>query len=423
MEVITAPLQSTNTTTVLVMAATGSKYEPKNKGGISHFLEHMFFKGTKKRPKAAIISGILDGVGGEYNAFTSKEYTGFWVKTSADKLAVGMDVLSDMLAGSKFVSAEIAREKGVIIEEINTYLDNPMYRVEDIFETCLYGDTPAGRDVIGTKKTVSNLQRNDLLSYVNSQYGAENLILCAAGKLPHNFGSLAERYFGVLGKGAPCGKDMVKESQKKPELLVHYKKTEQAHISLGVRAFPYGHPGQDKVKFISALLGGSMSSRLFLKLRERQGLAYYVRTSAEFYSDSGYLTTQAGVPVDKLEQAIAIILKEYREIAKRPAGTVEMRKIKDFIKGRITISLEASDNMANWYAKQAVLRTTQARDGRSTKNEFRSPEKFFKAFSAVDSGDILETAKKIFIPENINCAVIGPYRDDKQIRKSIENNL
>jgi predicted Zn-dependent peptidase len=403
---ITIPISGTNTATILVMVGTGSKYENKYNNGISHFLEHMFFKGTKKRPNTLAISGELDSIGAEFNAFTSKEYTGYWVKADKEKIELAMDIVSDIFLNSKLDKKEIEKEKGVIIEEINMYQDNPIMYIEDLFEECLYGDSPAGWDTLGTKRNVLKLQRKDLINYLSSQYGSQNTIICLAGNLGRS-ASLIEKYFFKLKKSDPrsgsrtCFQDKqhVVEKQSKPQIKIHYKKTDQAHLSLGVRTFPINHKDEYIVKILSILLGGSMSSRLFLELREKRGLAYYVRTQAEFYTDSGYLTTQAGVPVDKLPKAIKVILNEYSKLKKELVKEKELRRIKDLFKGRLTIQLEASDLVASWYARQTILR-----------GQALTPDEFINKVFKVKPKDIQRVAKEIFVNKGLNLAVIGPYK-------------
>lgn len=404
---INIPMSGTKTATILVMIATGSKYENKENNGISHFLEHMFFKGTKKRPNALAISGELDGVGGVYNAFTGKEYTGFWVKVDAGKIGLAMDVVSDMLLNSKIELSEIEREKGVIMEEINMYQDNPIMHIEDLFEECLYGDQPAGWDTLGTKENVSRFKRKDFVNYLNSQYGAQSAVVCIAGNITElgsvhpepSSGALVNKYFSKLKKSDFQDKRPVVEKQTKPKIRILYKKTDQAHLSLGVRAFPFGHKDEFALKVLSVILGGSMSSRLFLELRERRGLAYYINIMSELYTDSGYLTAQAGVPVGKLPQAVKIILKEYGRLKKDLVNKKELRRVKDLIKGRSVIQLEASDSVANWYGRQAILR-----------DDIFPPEYYFEKISAVSAHDVRRVARDVFVNQGLNLAVIGPYK-------------
>jgi predicted Zn-dependent peptidase len=398
-----APITGTGTVTALVMVATGSKYETKQNSGISHFLEHMFFKGTQKRPSALALSSELDSLGGVYNAFTTKEFTGYWAKVDASQSGKALDVLSDMLLSSLFVAEEIEREKGVIIEELNMYLDNPMIHIEDLFENLLYGDQPAGWDIIGTKETIQSFKREDFISYVQAQYGAQNTVICLAGNIPVGIEQVVEASFAKLATSEAKDKLAATEEQSAPACLSFYKKTDQAHLSLGVRAYPSGHPDEFILRLLSTILGGSMSSRLFINLREREGLAYYVRTNAEYYTDTGYLTTQAGVPVDKAEKAIGIIMSEYRRLREELVPAEELERVKDMIRGRLVIQTEASDNVANWYAKQAVM-----------KEAIMTPEDYIKAISAVTAEDIRRVATDIFTNKGLNLAIIGPYEGEKE---------
>jgi len=403
------------TTAILVMVATGSKHENRKTSGLSHFLEHMFFKGTKKRPNALTISSELDRLGGEYNAFTSKEYTGYWIKTAAKELKPALDVLSDMLLNSKFDQEELKRESGVIIEELNMYMDNPIMRIEDVFEELLYGDTPAGWDTIGTKKNIAGFNRKDFVNYFKSQYKTKSIFVCLAGKLPLNPEKLLATAFKTFSKGKAKKKIVTKEHQIKSAVKLEFKKTDQAHLSLGVRTMPYGDKDEIILKMIATILGGSMSSRLFINLRERNGLCYYVRTGAETYSDTGYLATGAGVPVDKIEKAIRIIVDEYKKIATIPLSHDELSRIKEFISGRLLLQLESPDDVAGWYGKQLVINHQQ-----SSKKKLRTPEDFLQVIKSITAHDIQRVSKKIFNSKKLNLAVIGPYKNSSPFIKLLK---
>ena len=396
MSYISAPLIGTKTITALVVIKTGSKYESRRENGLSHFLEHMFFKGTVKRPTALILSSELDSVGGEYNAFTSKEYTGYWIKVSSDKTETALELVSDMLLNSTFPAEEIEREKGVIIEELNMYEDNPLMRIEDIFETCLYGDTPAGWDVIGTRANIKAFKRQDFINYLHRQYGASSATLILSGNLPKNTNTLVEKYFASFSKNAWRNKVKVKETQKAPAMLSVHKKTDQISLSLGVRTEASGHKEEFVIKMLAIILGGSMSSRLFSEIRERRGLAYSVRCSAEFYSDSGYLTTTAGIKLGHEAEVINIIIREYKRISEELVPLEELNRAKDMIKGRLAISLEASDDLANWYGKQAIIR-----------KKYLTPADYISEIDKITPADLKRVAKKIFIEKNLNLALIG----------------
>lgn len=400
---ISAPMTGTQTVTVLLVVRTGSKYESRKESGLSHFLEHMFFKGTLKRPTALILSSELDSIGGEYNAFTSKEYTGYWIKVSADKIAVALELVSDMLLNSKFEAEEIEREKGAIVEELNMYEDNPLMKIEDMFEACLYGNTPAGWDTGGNISNVKSFKRADFIKYFERQYGAKSISLVVSGNLPKNTNNLVKKYFSAFTKNAWKDKVKVKENQKVPAVLLAHKKTDQITLSLGVRTVNIGHKDEFIVKLLAVILGGSMSSRLFSEIRERRGLAYMVRTGVESYSDVGYLTTTAGIKLGSEEDVIKLIITAYKKVTEELVPDEELNRAKDMLRGRLAISLEASDDLANWYGRQAIYR-----------KKYITPTDYIEEITKVTATDLRRVAKKIFVEHNLNLALIGPVDSKKE---------
>lgn len=426
LKLLAVPMANTNTVTALVIVGTGTKYETKNINGISHFLEHIFFKGTKKRPNNLAISSELDGMGAEFNAFTTKEFTGFWVKSEKKNLNSILDIVSDMLINSEFPAAEIDRERGVILEEINMYQDSPMYLAEDVLEECLYGDTPAGWNVLGLKENIKKITRDDFISYVHSQYGSKNTVVCLVGNLGSSDGQIAKMVNGYFDKGdfKKWGSDfkekpVVVEKQNQPQIKVHYKKTDQAHLALGVRTFGYNHRDKTIVKMISIILGGSMSSRIWSNLRERHGLGYYVHTNSEFYSDSGYLATRAGIKIEEVVKAIKIILEEYKKIVVKSVEKKELQRTKDLLRGRLALQLETSDNLAEWYGRQVILNHTLARTKQQT-DKIMSPAEYAKEIDKITVVDIRRVAKKIFTKQNLNLAIIGPFKDKSGFEKILK---
>ncbi len=413
------PLADCPTFTALVVIAVGSKYETASQSGLSHFLEHMFFKGTTNRPSTLAISSELDAIGGEYNAFTSKEYTGYYVKCAADQTTVALDVLSDMLLNSQFSSEEIDRERGVIIEEINMYQDNPMMHLEDVFEQTLYGDTPAGWDTAGRKETVSAFQRQDFINYWRQNYGQQRTVVCLAGKLPEEIDSLVNKYFAQWPEAVNFqDKIPVIEQQSQPKLLVTDKDTDQLHLALGVRAFPYGHPQELPSRLLASILGGSMSSRLFLQIRERQGLAYYVRTNIEDYTDSGYLVTSAGIKKEALVQAVNTIINEYKKLTVDLVDDDELERIKKFIAGRLVLGLEGSDDLAQWYARQQVLFLGQG----NVQENLDTPQEYLAKVQAVTAEQIRAVAQQIFVDQGLNLAIIGRVPEQESLLAQLTFN-
>lgn len=398
-------MAGTKTVTVLAAVATGSKYENKSNNGISHFLEHMFFKGTKKRPSTLAISEELDRVGGAYNAFTSEEHTGYWAKVDYKHLNLALDVVSDIFLNSKLAAQEIQREKAVITEEINMYQDTPMQYVGQLFSQVLYGDQPAGWSIIGNKKNIKKFQRKNFLQYLQNNYVAQNTVICLAGNIENNI----NKYFKNIKIGKPRPKEKTQEKQTKPESLIFHKDTDQTHFCLGVRGYSLFHKDKYALSVLGVLLGGMMSSRLWIKVRERQGLAYYVQTQVENQTDTGYLVTQTGIEHSKTEKAIKLILQEYSRLKNKKVAQKELQKVKDCIKGRIMLQLESSDAMASWICTQEVLQ-----------QEILTPEQVFAKIDAVNSEDIQRVAQDIFKNNKLNLAIICPKKSKFQAKISLE---
>ena len=401
---IYVPVKDTKTVTFLVLFGAGSKYETKKIAGLSHFLEHMFFKGTKKRLNSLAISEYLDEVGGEYNAFTSKEYTGYYAKVAARHKARAVDFVSDILLNSKFDEKEIEREKGVIIEEMNMYQDNPMAYVGELFEKLLYGDQPAGRLTIGTKKAVIAVKRDEFLKYLKKLYLAENAVACMAGNISEKESiDLVEKYMDKFLQGAPIKKKKVIEKQKKSKILLFNKSTDQTHLCLGVRAYDMNSPKRYALQLLSIILGGNMSSRLFTEIREKRGLAYYIRAAADLYTDTGYLVMQAGVRNEKAEEAIKVALEQFKKVRDEKVPEKELFKAKEFVKGKTLIGLESSDEKAMFYSLQEILR-----------NEIEDVKTKFKKIDAVTVNDLQNAAQDIFVNDKLNLAMIGPFKKENK---------
>ncbi len=410
LRIITVPDKNTQAVTVLALAKVGSKYENKEINGISHFLEHMFFKGTKKRPTPMAVVETLDKIGGEYNAFTGEEYTGYYAKVEASHFDLALDWVSDIFLNSTLPAEEVKKEKGVIKEEINMYLDNPMLYVQTLWRKLLYGDQPAGWDIAGTKSTVKAISRKQLFDYRKKYYTAPNSLICIAGKINQETAvKEVKKYFSRLSKGKKINKPSVVEKQNKPKSLVHFKATDQTHLCLGVRGYNLFHPQKYVFQFLAAVLGGMMSSRLFMEVRERLGLVYYISTGVESDPDTGFLITRAGVDNKNVDKAIRAILKEYKKISQELVNPKEIKKVKDYIKGKMALSLEASDALASFYSAQELL-----------KSEILTPQEIFREIDKVKAEDILTVAQDIFQPEKLNLALIGPFKDKKRFENLLK---
>jgi len=410
LRIITVPQKTAQAVTVLVLVGTGSKYETKEISGISHFLEHMFFKGTKKKPTPLAVVTPLDKIGGIFNAFTSEEYTGYFAKVEASQMELALYWVSDIYLNSLLPEKEIEKERGVIIEEINMYLDNPMIYIGELWKKLLYGNQPAGWDVAGTKESVAKIKREQIFNYMSNQYVAQNTIICVAGKITSSqVINKVKKYFSKIKKTPSKEKSPVKEEQKNPQSLIHFKKTDQTHLALGVRAFNLFHPQRYVLELLGTILGGMMSSRLFIEIREKLGIAYYVKTNIETNPDTGYLVTQAGIDNKKVEKAISTILKEYKKISQKGVAKDELKKAKDNVKGKMTLILETSDAQASFYGLQELL-----------KKEILTPEEIYKKIDKITENDILKVAKDIFRPEKLNLALIGPFKDQDKFQKLLK---
>jgi len=399
--------------TVMVGVGAGSRYETREINGLAHFMEHMAFKGTKKRPTTEKIASEVEAVGGVFNAFTDKEFTGYWVKLPVRHLPLACDILSDMLTNSLLKQEEIERERGVIIEEINMREDVPMTKVAVEFERLLYGDNPMGWDIAGEKETVSKMTRRDFLEYMRRLYFAKNMVVAVAGGIEEKkLSKLIRDYFSPLRK---VGKNITKPIsvepravQDKPRLKLIFKKTEQAHFCLGVPGYSLKDQRRWPAGVLAAILGGGMSSRLFLEIRERRGLAYYVGSEAEFYTDSGFIVSRAGVKIEKLSEAIKVTLGEMEKLAAKKIAQKELNKVKEMLKGHLILSLEDSQNVAQRGATQLIL-----------EGKVRTPAQALGEIDKVTTGDVQQVACDLFRREKINLTIVGPYKKEKDFLELI----
>jgi len=405
--VIVAPMEHTKAVTVLVLFGTGSKYETKKTNGVSHYLEHMFFKGTKKRPRTIDISSLLDGVGGEFNAFTGEEFTGYYVKVATEHFDLALDVVSDILLHSKFDPKEVNRERGVIIEEINMNNDNPMRKVFEVWNELLYGDQPAGWPVAGTKETMAGIKRKDIIDYFNKQYVGENAVVIVAGNTKDGSAlKKVEKYFSPLRPGKSYDKDEVGDAQNHPAVLLHTKQTDQTHICLGTRGFNLFDPRKYAAQLMATVLGGGMSSRMFISVRERKGLVYYISTMSDSDTDTGSILTRAGIDNTKVEKAVSTIVSEYKKIKRQKVSDSELKKAKNYIRGKTYLGLEASDDVAEFLGGQEIL-----------ENQILSPEEILRTLERVTPKQIQSVAREIFVPEKMNLALVGPFSDKSRFEE------
>jgi predicted Zn-dependent peptidase len=408
LRVVLSSQKNSSAITILVLVGTGSEYETKTQSGISHFLEHLLFKGTEKRPNHLAISEPLDEVGGVYNAFTSEEYTGYYVKVEKKHFPLALDILSDIYLNSKLDKEEIEKERGVIIEEINMYQDHPSSYVQILFNEILYGDQPAGWSIAGTKEIVSGISRQALVEYKQNQYTASNTVVCVAGGIESEKNILAqiEKSFSGINKNKNFIKPAVKEFGQKSNCLLQTKETDQCHICLGGKGYGLNNKERYAQDVLATALGGMMSSRLFVRIREELGLAYHISAGSNSFTDHGYFVIQAGVDNNKVEKAIIAILTELKKVASRGIAEQELNKAKDNLKGKMALMLETSDSFASFYGLQEIL-----------EKDILTSKQICDKIDKVGTKEVSAVAKEIFRPGNLKLALIGPFKDNIKFEK------
>lgn len=407
LRVLTVPMKGTQTATVVVMTGVGSRYETEKEAGLAHFIEHMFFKGTEKRPTTLAISEELDSIGGEFNAFTAKDRTAYYAKADAKHIGRALDVIADMYLNSKMEQVEIDREKGTIIQELKMYEDRPSRSVGDLFENMLYGKHEMGREILGNRKSINSFKRNDFIDFMHKFYLADNTVVCVAGKFDGKK-VLADikKHFSVVEKKKVPNYKKVLEKQVAPSVKIKFKKTDQTHMILGTRSYHQEHKDHFALGLLSIILGGNMSSRLFIEVREKRGLAYSVHTDADAYVDCGYIATQVGIEHKNLQKVVEVILNEYKKIATELVSEKELQMAKDFVKGKAIMNFEASDEVAMFFIEQEMRN-----------KKIKTLEETFVKINAVTAKDILRVAKDVFKTQKLNMAIVGPHKNIAKIKK------
>ncbi|MEO8581640.1 MAG: pitrilysin family protein [Patescibacteria group bacterium] len=415
--VVRVPMAGVKSLTVLALVKVGSRYEDDKVNGISHFLEHMVFKGTEKYPTAQDVASSVDAIGAEFNAFTSKEYTGYYVKSASKDVDIALDVVSDMLLTPKLREEDLEREKGVIIEELNMYEDSPMRHIGDVFERMFFAGTKLGRDIIGTKETIRGISQKDFQTHLNTWYGLHNMVLMIVGDAdvvakPALLKS-AEQYFSKAGQDRATKTNHVFTGNpiSNERIKIEYKKTEQAHFIL---AFP-GIKRTDKDRYalnvLSTLLGGNMSSRLFTEVREKRGLCYYVHSDQDYYQETGMFGASAGVDPKRVEEAISVTFSEFNALINgtKPVTNEELKKAKDFSIGHLILGMEDSESVAQAYGLRQLL------DG-----EIVMLDETIKRVSAVTLEDVNRVAKSLIKPAEVRFTMIGPFKNSAKFEKLLK---
>ena len=409
LRLVTVPMKDNPTATVLVLVEAGSKYETKANNGVSHFLEHMCFKGTKKRPTPLAISHELDSIGAQYNAFTAQEFTGYFAKGQFGDRAQLLDVVSDIYLNSTLPAEAMEKERGVIIEEINMYEDIPQRQVADEFMALLYPEQPAGYSIAGTKEHIRAMKREDFLNYRKAHYLSQATVVVVAGNIDEE---KVKKEVAEAFKNSPMGnkssKPAVVEKQKKPALAIKEKKTDQTHFILGVRSFGIFDKRDIVLRLLAEVLGGGMSSRLFQKLREEMGVCYYVKADNDAFTDHGIFGVAAGVTPARLAEVVKAVLAEFQKLKKASVAVAELAKAKAHLIGSMFLSLESSDSLAEYYGFQEIF-----------KKEIKNPAEIAEKIKAISAADLKNLAGEIFVESQLNLAVIGQNADKTELEKTL----
>lgn len=404
LRVVLTPMENTEAVTIQVLAGVGSRYETKKTNGISHFLEHMFFKGTKSRPKPGQVWRELDMIGATANAFTSKESTGFWVKSSKKDFGVSFDIVADILLEPLFNKDEMEREKKVILQEINMHEDDLQGKAVEVLENVVYGDQPVGWDIAGTAETVKGIKRKDIIEYKSRNYLSKNMVVAITGNIDKEAAfAKIEKVFNKVKKGKNKPVKKAKIIQKSPRVRFVNKKSDQTHFALAMRGYGMFDERRHALNLLSVILGGNFSSKLMMEIREKMGLAYYVYAWGDQYTDCGYLGMAAGVAHDKLETALDKIVNIVTRIKEKEVSKKDLDHAKSFLRGRTALSFESSDSLSSFAAERELFY-----------NEIIQPDDILKKIEKVSRNDILMVARDIFRPNKINMAVIGRHENAKE---------
>ncbi len=407
LRVVAVPMGNTETVSLLVLVGTGANYETKTTNGLSHFLEHMFFKGTKSYPKPGELDRMLDSVGALHNAFTSREETGYWIKVDAKHFRLALTFVSEIIQNALLKEEEIARERGVILEEMNMYWDAPQRYIWSILERLVFGDNPYGWDVIGVPHNIRTMKRSAFAKYWKSQYVAKNTVVVVSGNIKTD--EVMHRIEGAFA-GFRDGKFTKAAEPRKiipgPRIEILNKNTAQTHLVYGAIGFPLEHKDRITADVLATILGGYMSSRLFSEIRERQGLAYSIHASHQAYLKMGYFAAYAGVPHGKAQEVVSRIISNLSRMRQSGPTSEELRRAKDNMKGRFAISLESTDEVASFVGEQEILLS-----------RIRTPEDILKKIDKVAREDVQRTARALFREEKSYLAIIGPYQSSEDYKK------
>ncbi len=402
--VITSTMPHSRSVCLAILVGAGSCYEDREEAGISHFAEHLFFKGTQRRPTAKEITQDIEGIGGIINGSTDKEVTAFWCKVASSHFPVALDVLSDILLNSRFDSRDIEQERPVIIEEINMNLDIPQHRVNMLIDELLWPEQPLGREVTGYKETVSGITRERFLDYLRRRYMPNNTVLSVAGNIQHEDAlNQIKPLFDNWSPGELTKDYPTHTQQAEARLRIEPRDIEQAHLCLAVHGFSRSHPQRFTIDLLNTILGGGMSSRLFMEIRERKGLAYDIHSYTEHFLNSGSFAIYAGVDSKKLEIGVSAILEELSKL-KQEITPDETTRAKELGKGRLYLRFEDSQNVAFWYGTQELLM-----------RQILDIDDVISIVDAITIDELKEVAQGLLKDSKLNLAVVGPVQSEQKL--------
>lgn len=408
--ILVVPVKNNPTVTVQVFVATGARAEEKKLNGISHFLEHMCFKGTTRRPSAKIISTELEALGASNNAFTSEEMTSYYAKARVEHFDKILDVIADLYLDPLLPAADLERERGVIIEEINMYEDLPQRTVHDLMDKLMYGDQPAGRTILGPKENIKRFSRADFVKYRTANYVTSQTVVVIAGGIEAQRAlTEAKKYFGKIKKSKRASYPKTRESQSKPDALFHEKKTGQTHMVIGFRAYALNDKRLPAASVLAAVLGNGMSSRLFQKLRDELGVCYYAKATHLTSTDSGQFKIFTGVDSTRVEEIVGVIMEEVRKVRDIEVPKEEVEKAKEILIGDIEMELESSDAFALWYGGEETLR-----------GKTETPEQVIAKIRKVTAKEVQKIARDLFQDKKLNLALIGPKTNEGKLKKLLK---
>jgi len=402
------PIEENPTVSVMVMTATGSNYENEDNSGVSHFLEHLLFKGTVKRPASKIISEEFENMGSVNDAFTEKETTTYFAKGDSKNFSKMLDVISDIYLNAVIPEEEMEKEKGVVLEEINMYEDIPQYKVEELLDNLLYMGQPAGRSIAGTKENIKKMTRNDILDYKEKNYVASKTLVVVTGKIkPNTVFKEVENKFKNISQNKGLKLSKTKENQSVTQVVIQNKKTDQTHLSFGFRSFSYLESKKStSLSLLGDILGSGMSSRLFLRLREEMGVAYYVSAHNNTFKDHGFFCIRSGVNNSRAKEVIRVILDECKKVIEDGVSQRELNRVKTMRISLLKMSFESSNNIAGFYGYRELQ-----------EHKTISLAERIKEIKEVTPEDIKKIAKRILKNDNLNLAIVGPNLNEKEIKK------